>query len=90
MHLNLLGSQSCFIHCKGCYNFSREEKKGKTVSTEKIISFLQFVYNTGCRKVTLCGGDPLTRKDIVDLLEKIKSIGFKISLDTVGIQLLKI
>lgn len=89
MHLNLFVSQSCFVHCKGCYSFSREEKKGKTVSTEKIISFLQFVYNTGCRKVTLCGGDPLTRKEIVDLLEKIKSIGFKISLDTVGSPIIK-
>ena len=36
-----------------------------------------------------CGGDPLTRYDIVDLLEKTKNIGYNISLDTLGSNLIK-
>lgn len=84
MHLNIFVSQSCFVHCKGCYSFSREEEKGKMMSTDKLINFLRYVYDSGCQKVTLCGGDPLTRYDIIELLEKIKAIGFTISLDTVG------
>ena len=43
---------------------------------------------SGVDKITLCGGDPLTRSDIIDLLEKIKKIGFNISLDTVGTSIL--
>lgn len=89
MHLNIFVSQSCFVHCKGCYSFSREEEKGKTMPTKKLIDFLKFVYNSGCQKITLCGGDPLTREDIVELLEKIKAIGFTISLDTVGSPIIK-
>ncbi len=89
MHLNIFVSQRCFVHCKGCYSFSREEERGKSTSTDKIINFLRFVYSTGCRKVTLCGGDPLSRNDIIDLLDKIKEIGFNISLDTVGTPIIK-
>lgn len=64
-----------FLHCKGCYSYSREEKKGKQVPTDKLVEFLDFAYNEGTRKVTLCGGDPLTREDIITLLERIKKLG---------------
>lgn len=89
MHLNVFVSQSCFVHCKGCYSFSREEEKGKIVPTKELIDFLEFVYNSGCHRITLCGGDPLARKDIIELLEKIKEIGFSISMDTVGSPIIK-
>lgn len=88
MHLNVFVSQSCFLHCKGCYSFSREEEKGKIVSTDNLVKFLEFAHSVGVDKITLCGGDPLTRSDIIDLLEKIKKIGFNISLDTVGTSIL--
>ena len=51
MHLNIFVSQSCFIHCKGCYSFSREEEKGKTMPTKNLIDFLEFVYSSGCQKM---------------------------------------
>lgn len=89
MHLNIFVSQKCFLYCKGCYSFSRVEKCGQIIPTEKIVSFLKYAYKNGTRKVTLCGGDPLTRKDIIDLLKKIKKIGFKISLDTVGTSIIR-
>lgn len=88
MHLNIFVSQKCFLSCKGCYSVSREEKCGSFVATENIVDFLQFVYANGVRKVTLCGGDPLTRDDILELLKEIKNIGYSISLDTVGTALL--
>lgn len=89
MHLNVFVSQRCFLYCKGCYSFSREEKYGQELSTDKIIEFLKYVYRKGIKKVTLCGGDPLTRLDILELLHKIKKIGFYISLDTVGTSIIK-
>ncbi len=89
MHLNIFVSQSCFLHCKGCYSFSREEEKGQKILTDVLVDFLRFAYDEGVRKVTLCGGDPLTRCDISELLEKIKEIGFYISMDTVGSSIIK-
>ena len=89
MHLNIFVSQQCFLYCKGCYSFSREEKCNTCVSSDDLINFLDFAYKKGIKKVTLCGGDPLTRADIIDLLERIKKIGFSISMDTLGTSLIK-
>lgn len=89
MHLNVFASQNCFVYCKGCYSLSREEEKGKNIPTKQLLDFLKFAYSTGCKKITLCGGDPLTRNDIIELLEKIKEIGFSITLDTVGSSIIK-
>lgn len=89
MHLNVFASQSCFVHCKGCYSYSREERPGKIFPTDKLVSFLQYAHDVGVPKITLCGGDPLARDDIIDLLEEIKEIGFRVSLDTVGSPIIK-
>lgn len=89
MHLNMFVSQKCFLYCKGCYSFSRTEKCGQIVQTQKLVEFLKYAYNYGIKKVTLCGGDPLVRKDIIDLLYQIKKIGYYISLDTVGTSIIR-
>jgi len=89
MHLNIFVSQKCFLYCKGCYSFSRIEKCEQIVPTKIIVEFLRYAYNKGIDKVTLCGGDPLTRKDIINLLKQIKKIGYLISLDTVGTSIIK-
>lgn len=89
MHLNIFVSNLCFIYCRGCYSYSREENCKKLLPTDKIIDFMKYAYTRGIRKVTLCGGDPLTRPDIITLLEKIKSLGFYISLDTVGTSIIR-
>lgn len=89
MHLNIFASPNCFVHCKGCYSLSRQEKNDKVVPTYKLIEFLKYAYYEGVHKVTICGGDPLAREDIIDLLENLKQIGFEISLDTVGTPIIK-
>lgn len=89
MHLNIFVSQKCFLYCKGCYSFSRIEKYGQVVATQIIVDFLSYAYNYGINRVTLCGGDPLTRNDIMDLLKKIKEIGYYISIDTVGTTIIR-
>lgn len=89
MHLNIFVSQKCFLYCKGCYSFSRTEKCGQMVDTCSLVKFLEYAYRKGINTVTLCGGDPLVRKDIIDLLKKIKKIGYYISMDTVGTSIIR-
>ena len=89
MHLNIFLSQSCFVYCKGCYSYSRTEKIGTFLDSKKIIHFLKFAYTQGINKVTFCGGDPLTRKDVLKVLKNTKKIGFSITIDTVGTSLLR-
>ncbi len=84
--LNLSVGRACFTRCDGCYNFF-----GKSVSLPPngtILRFLDYAWERGVSKVTLCGGDPLSRPDIVPLVRSIKALGFHISLDTVGSNLL--
>lgn len=89
MHLNIFVSQRCFLYCKGCYSHSREEKCGEMLETNKILDFLKYANKKGIKKLTICGGDPLTRPDILELLKQIKKIGYYISLDTLGTSILK-
>ncbi len=88
MHLNVFVSNACFIYCKGCYSYSREEKPNCILSSNKILDFLKYAHDKGINKVTICGGDPLIRNDIIELLESIKSYGYSISLDTIGTPLI--
>lgn len=86
LSINLSVGRSCFVQCTGCYNYFGKNKEN--ISTPTILNFLAYAKKMGLQKVTLCGGDPLSRSDIVNLLEQIKGLGFFINLDTVGTPLL--
>jgi MoaA/NifB/PqqE/SkfB family radical SAM enzyme len=84
--INLSVARSCFVRCDGCYNhFGRVNE---LAGTDVIVAFLDRAHRAGVGKVTLCGGDPLARPDILPLLEHIKELGFVVNLDTVGTPLL--
>src|SRR3990167_317111 len=70
----------------GCYNHFGSTPN--LTSTENILSFLSAAKKRGYSKITLCGGDPLSRPDIIELLREIKKLGFFIVLDTVGTPIL--
>ena len=84
--INLCVAKHCFITCKGCYNRFCNKKE---ISYKKIISFLKYAKLNGLEKVTLSGGDPLTRKDIKKIIKKCNKLNLKINLDTVGLSLTK-
>jgi MoaA/NifB/PqqE/SkfB family radical SAM enzyme len=86
LSINLSVARSCFVRCNGCYNhFGRQ---ADLANSDDIVAFLRHAYAQGIQKVTLCGGDPLARPDILDLLENIRALGLAINLDTVGTALL--
>src|SRR5579859_3853420 len=77
----LSASANCFVACPGCYNYF-----GKyVIDTPTILAFMENMHQRyGTTKVTVGGGDPLTRPDIIDLLQSLKQLGLKLHLDTVG------
>ncbi|MBX7138109.1 MAG: radical SAM protein [Oligoflexia bacterium] len=78
-------SPSCFVACVGCYNnFADSWRDKSTVKVEEILSFVQNAKHRGHTKITLGGGDPLSRPDIIELLGGIRNLGLKVHLDTVG------
>ena len=85
--INISVGRSCFVQCLGCYNHFGKNKN--VLPVDIILGFLKFLKKEcSVSKVTLCGGDPLSRPDIMVLLEKIKTLDFFITLDTVGTPLL--
>ncbi len=81
LKINLCISKHCFLNCLGCYNnFS----KNKDFKCHKLLKFLKFARLHGVEKITLSGGDPLARKDILKVINAIIRMGFILNLDTVG------
>ena len=81
----LSASNSCFVACPGCYNYF-----GKHIaSTPDIVAFVMAIRDRfHLDKVTVGGGDPLTRPDILSLLTQLRGLGLRLHLDTVGSALL--
>jgi MoaA/NifB/PqqE/SkfB family radical SAM enzyme len=77
----LSAGTSCFVACPGCYNYF-----GRTITdTGQVLRFVAGLRSRfGIRKITVGGGDPLTRPDIVALLTGLHGLGLRIHLDTVG------
>ncbi|MFJ8442302.1 radical SAM protein [Kitasatospora griseola] len=77
----LSAGKSCFVACPGCYNYF-----GRTITeTSQVLRFAAGLRDRfGIGKITVGGGDPLTRPDILPLLTGLNDLGLRIHLDTVG------
>jgi MoaA/NifB/PqqE/SkfB family radical SAM enzyme len=85
-NLNISVGKQCFVQCRGCYNHFG--KLRDPVASADILRFLAYARERGCNTVTFCGGDPLSRPDVIDLLAETKALGYRIKLDTVGTPIL--
>lgn len=79
--LILSAGNRCFLSCPGCYNHF-----GQAVATTgDIVSFVRRLNaRLPLHKITVGGGDPLTRPDLVAFLTRLRELGLRIHLDTVG------
>jgi MoaA/NifB/PqqE/SkfB family radical SAM enzyme len=84
--IQLSGGNKCFVRCPGCYNFF----SNKDYITSDLINFLaELKKRVNISKVTMSGGEPLARKDMPYILSTLKTLGYTINLDTVGLSLIK-
>lgn len=84
----LSAGRSCFVACRGCYNhFSRDRE---LIDTPVLLDFVaKLRQEFGLSKITVGGGDPLTRPDLIKLLAGLRRLGLRINLDTVGTAFLR-
>ena len=79
--LIIAAGKGCFTSCKGCYQFFGK----KQASTEDLLNFvIQYKKMFNLKKITLAGGDPMTRRDIVELVNELFKLNIDIYMDTVG------
>lgn len=79
----------CNVNCIYCHHDGMLESSSEMTSDE-IYEICRIAKKIGVEKIRLSGGEPLVRKDIVEIVQKVASLDFKdISITTNGIFLEK-
>lgn len=71
----------CNLRCKYC---GAHDAQGAELGTEEVLAGLDVLWGMGARWITFGGGEPLLRKDIVDIVRHAKQRGFQVYLSTNG------
>ena len=81
--LDILLTWKCNLSCNKCCL----PQTGPEVSFNDFTKNLDKLYDIGIRKIILTGGEPLVRKDIIEIILYAKKKGFEIYISTNGILL---
>ena len=74
----------CNVNCLYCHH-DGIMPKSEEMTAEEIFRIAQVAREIGILKIRLSGGEPLIRPDIVEIVEKISTLGFKdVSITTNG------
>lgn len=89
MHIYL--TQRCNLRCLHCYRYTVEHNNidySRELSTNEVLSiFEEFTKITQESNITLSGGEPLMRSDILQLAQRAHSLGHHVALFTNGLLL---
>ncbi len=85
--LRITITNRCNENCLYCHHDGMVSSK-EEMTPDELYKICKIAKRIGVSKIRLSGGDPLIRKDIVEIVEKIASLDFKdISLTTNGVLL---
>lgn len=81
----------CGIRCKHCYTdcYNKPGYVKKELTTQQVKFLLDEMYNAGVIWLCFTGGDPLTRKDFLEIYSYAKDKGFIITIFTNGCSMTK-
>lgn len=82
--LDLEITSRCNQRCKYCYYFENEAVEYVDLPTEEWLNFIDELGQSAVMNVTLQGGEPFMRKDIMALIERIVSNRMRFSILTNG------
>ena len=87
--LRITLTNRCNVNCVYCHHDGMVSSK-QEMNADELYTICKIAKNIGVKKIRLSGGEPLIRKDIVEVIEKIASLDFKdISMTTNGTYLEK-
>jgi len=69
-------TNKCNLHCKGCYHQALRRSSRPEMSDEKLWSILTEAKELGISFMTIAGGEPLVRKEFIDLTKGFPEIIF--------------
>ena len=89
LSLRITLTNRCNVNCLYCHHDGMV-KSHDEMTADELYTICKIAKKIGVRKIRLSGGEPLLKKDIVEIVEKIASLGFKdISMTTNGVLLEK-
>ncbi len=89
LSLRITLTNRCNVNCLYCHHDGMVKSKDE-MTADELHTICKIAKKIGVRKIRLSGGEPLLKKDIVEIVERIASLGFKdISMTTNGILLEK-
>ena len=89
LSLRITLTNRCNVNCLYCHHDGMVKSKDE-MTADELYTICKIAKKIGVRKIRLSGGEPLLKKDIVEIVDKIASLGFKdISMTTNGILLEK-
>ena len=74
----------CNLACMHCYSISADVDFAGELSTQEVFSVLHDLKTFRVPALILSGGEPLLRKDLFEIAERAKSMGFYTALSTNG------
>lgn len=74
----------CNMRCGYCYGQFYSEKSSRDFTSKELLKLIDNLGEMGTRSITLGGGEPLLRKDIGRIVEKIKENGIECGFNTNG------
>ena len=87
--LRITLTNRCNVNCLYCHHDGMVSSKDE-MTPDELYTICKIAKKIGVRKIRISGGEPLIRKDIVEIVEKISSLGFEdISMTTNGVLLEK-
>lgn len=77
LNLRISVTQRCNLHCPYCHREGQERKPNASVvemTVSEIVRLVKIAIGLGIRRVKLTGGEPLLRKDILDVVGGIAGL----------------
>ncbi|XP_062594932.1 molybdenum cofactor biosynthesis protein 1-like [Saccostrea cucullata] len=86
-YLRISISERCNLRCQYCMPEEGVDltSKERLLSTKEIIHIAELFMKQGVNKIRLTGGEPLVRKDLVDIIQGINSFKNEYGLQTIAI-----
>ncbi|MGC8948076.1 MAG: GTP 3',8-cyclase MoaA [Thermoprotei archaeon] len=85
VRISLNSSERCNYRCIFCHSEGIYDDPEDLMTPKEIERIVRILYKFGVMTVKLTGGEPMLRKDIVEIVRRIKSIGVKeVSMTTNG------
>src|SRR5881628_2305408 len=76
----------CNLHCVMCYTdcFNTPDRLREELTLAEILRVMDEIHEAGCLELILTGGEPLARKDFLDIYAYAKQKGFLVTVFTNG------